>query len=363
MIFSKLSETIFCFHLPFLKECVMLKKKGGIHMVTLEDIARELGISKGTVSKALHGAKDVSLAMQQTVLKKAAEMGYARLPAHTTASRTALFVTNMEYLEPDDFGYQLIAGFCNAAQKAGYLVDVIPLTHQMQILYRYDDYMRQGNYCGGFFLGLSLRQDPWLKEFETCTTPTVLYDNHIASNPNVAYIGTDNLEGMDLAVKYLKSLGHTTIGYLSYEMHAFIYIRRYYAFTQALQQNGLRSDLSLCGSDHHVSECLARHLPRLLEQGCTAIVCSHDILAHSVMVYCAELGLRVPDDVSILGFDDIPLCRYTIPPLTTIRQDRINLGKSAFSALTSLMNHVAISSLLLHAELIQRSSCCSIQKK
>ena len=331
-------------------------------MVTLEDIARELGVSKSTVSKALHSAKDVSISMQQTVLKKAAEMGYARLPSHTAMARIALFVINMEYLEPDDFGFQLIAGFRSAAQNAGYLVDVIPLTYQMQVLHRYDDYMHQGNYCGGFFLGLSLQQDPWLKEFENCATPTVLYDNHIASNPNVTYIGTDNLEGMDLAVKYLKELGHTTVGYLSYEMHNFIYSRRYYAFTQALQQNGLVADPTLCGSDHHVSECLARHLPRLLDRGCTAIVCSHDVLAHSVMVHCRELGLRIPEDVSILGFDDIPLCRYTMPPLTTIRQDRIHLGKSAFCALTSLMNNVAISSLLLHAELIKRSSCCPVNK-
>ena len=113
----------------------------------------------------------------------------------------------------------------------------------------------------------------------------------------------------------------------------------------------------MCGSAHHVSECLTQHLPRLLDAGCTAIVCSHDVLAHSVMVHCRELGLQVPKDISILGFDDVPLCRYTIPPLTTIRQDRESLGRSAFHALTSQMNNVRASSLLLHAELIERSSC------
>lgn len=331
-------------------------------MVTLEDIARELGVSKGTVSKALHGAKDVSIATQQAVLKKATAMGYDRLPQQTPLAKIALFVINMEYLKPDDFGYQLVSGFCSTAQSAGYLVDVVPITHQMQTTHRYDDYMQSTGYCAGFFMGLAVGQDPWLLEFADCKTPTVLYDNHIGNNPNVTYIGTDNLEGMQLAVQYLKSLGHSTIGYLSYEMHSFIYSRRYYALTQALQQNGLRTDSTLCGSDRHVSECLTKHLPRLLQQGCTAIVCSHDILAHSVMVYCRELGLRVPEDVSILGFDDIPLCRYTNPPLTTIRQDRFNLGKSALYALTSLMNHVAISSLLLHAELIQRGSCCQAKK-
>ena len=158
-------------------------------------------------------------------------------------------------------------------------------------------------------------------------------------------------------MQYLKELGHTKIGYLSNELYAYIYQRRYYAFYQAMMECGLPTDNSMGGSAHHVSECLTQHLPRLLKQGCTAIVCSHDILAHSVMVHCRELGLRVPEDISILGFDDIPLCRYTLPPLTTIRQDRENLGRSALYALTSQMNNVYVSSLLLHAELIERASC------
>lgn len=329
-------------------------------MATLDDIAKELGVSKSTVSKALSGAKDVSSAMRQSVLEKAVEMGYSRLPRSTNPLRIALFITNMEYTKPDDFGYDLVAGFRKAAEPAGFCVDIIPLTLQLQEEIPYDTYMVRENYCGGLFLGMSISQDPWMKDFKTCKTPTVLYDNHVSTNPNVTYIGTNNQEGMELVVKYLKSLGHTKIGYLSYELRSYIYQRRFYAFSQAMAENGLDFTPEMSGSAHHVSECLTQHLPKLLEQGCTAIVCSHDILAHSVMVHCTELGLRVPEDVSILGFDDIPLCRYTIPPLTTIRQDRMNLGKSALYALTSQMNHVSVSSLLLHAELIVRESCAKV---
>ncbi|MBP3412180.1 MAG: LacI family DNA-binding transcriptional regulator [Oscillospiraceae bacterium] len=326
-------------------------------MATLEDIAKALGVSKGTVSKALNGAKDVSSTMRNAVLEKAVELGYTRSIRRENGQKIALFITNMEYARPDDFGYDLVAGVRKAAEPAGFQVDLIPLTIQMQQETAYDSYMVQNQYCGGLFLGLSLRQDPWMKDFESCKTPTVLYDNHVSCNPNVTYIGTNNQEGMDLAIEYLKSLGHQKIGYLSYELHAYIYQRRYYAYLQAMLEHGLQSDPALTGSEHHVSDCLGQHLPRLLKQGCTAIICSHDILAHSVMVHCQELGLRVPEDVSILGFDDIPLCRYAVPPLSTIRQDRENLGRSAFHALTSQMNQVHVSSLLLHAQLIERSSC------
>lgn len=326
-------------------------------MPTMEDIAKALGVSKGTVSKALSGAHDISEAMCQTVLEKAVEMGYSRALRKANAPRIALFITNIEYARPDDFGYDLVHGFRKAAEPAGFVVDIIPLTIPMQLETPYDAYMTANNYCGGLLLGLSLREDPWMKDFETCNTPTVLYDNHVSANPKVTYIGTNNQEGMDLAVAYLKSLGHTKIGYLSNELYAYIYQRRYYAFFQAMMECDLPTTPDMGGSAHHVSECLTQHLPRLLEQGCTAIVCSHDILAHSVIVHCRELGLRVPEDISILGFDDIPLCRYTLPPLTTIRQDRENLGRSALYALTSQMNNVYVSSLLLHAELIERASC------
>lgn len=331
-------------------------------MPTMDDIAKALGISKSTVSKALSGAKDVGEATRQTVMEKAVEMGYSRALRRANAPRLALFITNIEYLRPDDFGFDLVAGFRKAAEPAGFVVDIIPLTISKQLETPYDSYMTVKNYCGGFFLGLSLLEDPWMKDFETCNTPTVLYDNHVSANPKVTYIGTNNHEGMDLAVAYLKSLGHTKIGYLSSELLAYIYQQRNYAFFQAMQENNLAADSSMGGSAHHVSECLTQHLPRLLEQGCTAIICSHDILAHSVMVHCRELGLRVPEDISILGFDDIPLCRYTLPPLTTVRQDRENLGKSALYALTSQMNHVYVSSLLLHAELIERASCGPAKK-
>ena len=328
-------------------------------MATLDDIAKELGVSKSTVSKALSGAKDVSKAMRQTVLEKAVEMGYSRALRGTNLPKIAVFVTNMEYTKPEDFGYDLVVGFRKAAEPSGFQVDIVPLDQHLQQDIHYDTYMIQNNYCGSLFLGLSLL-DPWMKDFETSKTPAVLYDNYIGSNPRVTHVGVNNTEGLELAVKYLKELGHKKIGYLSSALQAFVYQQRYHSFFQAMKANDLHIDEDLAGSAYFVNECLTLHLPRILEAGCTAIVCSHDILAHSVMVHCTELGYRITEDISILGFDDIPLCRYTSPPLTTIRQNRSNSGKSAFFALLNQINNVHVSSLLLHPELIVRGSCAAI---
>ena len=83
----------------------------------------------------------------------------------------------------------------------------------------------------------------------------------------------------------------------------------------------------------------------------------------ATLIQCQQLGYRVPDDVSIIGFDNLPIAAYTSPPLTTIRQDRIELGKSGFFALSSLLNHISISTFLLHAQLIERKSVGEVSVK
>lgn len=331
-------------------------------MATMDDIARHLGISKSTVSKALSGAEDVSEAMRKSVLEKAVELGYTKVSRSTESPRIAIFINNMQYKRPEDFGYDIVLGFRKLAEPAGFRVDIIPLDIEFQNRVRYDEFMMLKNYRGGCFLGLSLR-DPWLKDFETCRTPTVLYDNHVHGNSRVTYVGVDNAEGMDQAVSYLAALGHRKIGYLSGGLEAYVYRKRKDAFFHALENHGLYNGEDLLGNDYHVVQCLEDNMPRLLELGCTAFVCSHDLMARTAVDFCAKKGLKVPQEISIMGFDDGPLCRTTTPPLTSIRQNRTELGKSAFYALNSQMCNVPLSTLLLHAELIRRYSCAPAIKK
>lgn len=324
-------------------------------MATMDDIAKHLGVTKGTVSKALSGAADVSEATRKSVLEAAVELGYSRISRTGSTRRVCVFIQNMAYEKPEDFGWEIITGFRKLAEPSGYQTDIIPLTLELQKESRYDEYMLLHSYKGALFLGLTL-MDPWMENFKTCSTPAVLYDNRIKSNPAVTQIGIDNDEGMDMAVAQLKELGHRKIGYLSSALGSYIYQARYASFFHALRQNKLPAQQELAGYALRLSECLEKHLPRLLDRGCTAVICSHDLLAHMLLIYCQELGISVPGQMSVLGFDDLPLCRYTTPPLSTIRQNRAELGKSAFYALSSQIEGTPISVLLLHAELIQRGS-------
>lgn len=323
-------------------------------MATMDDIAKKLGISKGTVSKAFSGAPDVSETLRKTVLETAVELGYSRA-RRGAARRLCIFVENMGYTSPDDFGWDIITGFRKMAEPAGYEVEVIPLDNNLQRQIHYDEYMLQGNYLGAVLLGLTLA-DHWMRDFRTSKTPAVLFDNRVRANPRTTYLGADNEEGMELAVACLRELGHRKIGYLSGGLTSYINQVRYTAFFRSLRKNALPDDPALGGSSYFSSECLDVHLPRMLSNGVTAIMCGTDLLAHTVMIRCSELGLRIPEDLSIIGFDDLPFCAYTMPPLSSIRQDRTEIGRSAYFALSSLLNNVPISTLLLHAKLMRRAS-------
>lgn len=325
-------------------------------MATIQDIADKLGISKGTVSKAINNAPDISETLRKTVLDTAVEMGYTKLRRlKSDAKKLCILVENMEYEEPHQFGYDFVIGFRQMAEPAGYVVQVVPVTAELQKKTPYDVFMLQNDYVGAFVLGFSLN-DPWMKDFKTSHTPTILYDNYIPANPFIASIGIDNNEGMALAISHLKQLGRRKIGYLSSALGSYIMQIRHKAFFHAMKQNGLKAEPESTGASYYITKCIQKHLPRLLDMGMTAIVCSHDLIANAAMIQCQQLSYHVPRDLSIIGFDDLPLCSYTSPPLTTIRQDRSELGKCGYYAMDSIMNQVSIGTIYLHAQLVQRNS-------
>ncbi len=112
---------------------------------------------------------------------------------------------------------------------------------------------------------------------------------------------------------------------------------------------------------YYVAEAAKDHVANLLSLGVTAIVCGNDLLASGALSECRKNGYRVPEDVSIIGFDDIPISAKLNPPLTTIRQERIELGKCGFFTLHSVINHVSVSKNLLRPQLIIRNSTAPVR--
>lgn len=325
-------------------------------MATIKDIAEKLGLPVSTVSKALSGTDEVSEETRQQVLDTALALGYASSKDNTrqSSSKICVFIENMGFERIEHFGYEIIVGFRLAAVERDWKVDIVPISMNEKIDYVYDDYMRKNGYVGGFLLGFFLHSD-FHRQLQNTNVPTVVLDNLIL-NPKVACVGVDNYQGVTYAVEHLASLGHTSIALMNGEGNSRVSQERYQGFKVGMNKCNLpiRKDLTAYGD--FTSENTGPFVRTFVENGATAIVCASDYIAVGVLNELVKLDLRVPRDISVTGFDDIPIARYSTPPLTTIRQDRLNIGKSACVALEQIMEGMSISRFLLAPELIVRES-------
>ena len=325
-------------------------------MATIKDIAEKLGVSVSTVSKGLNGARDISDSLRSEVLNTAVELGYTSKKIKSSHEGTiCIFIENMNYESADDFGYDIVLGFRQAAFKSRLDIAVEKITPDFQAGRRYDAYMLEKDYKAGFMVGFALH-DPWIEQFEHTSVPTALLDNFIPANPNVSYIGTDSEEGMDMAIDHLVSLGHEKIAFLDGSKDSMISDQRMRAYLRGLSKHHLPIDPDLGVYGYFVADAAHYHVPAFLDMGATAILCGNDDIASGVIASCRDLGFSVPEDVSVVGFDDMPFAAKLDPPLSTVRQNRAELGKCAFMALQTLNDNVSLSKNLLRPSLTLRKS-------
>ena len=128
------------------------------------------------------------------------------------------------------------------------------------------------------------------------------------------------------------------------------------AFVNSMIKQGLVPEEMLIQYGYYVPDCAKDYDPGFLENGATAIMCASVLIATGVIAEVLKHGLQVPEDISVIGFDDLPIASQLSPSLTTIRQDRTDLGKSAFLLLDGLVHGISTSKLLLRAKYITRES-------
>ncbi|MDK2807297.1 MAG: LacI family transcriptional regulator, repressor for deo operon, udp, cdd, tsx, nupC, and nupG [Clostridiales bacterium] len=329
-------------------------------MATIKQIADYLGIAVSTVSKGLNGASDISEETRQLVLDTAVEMGYQTKKMRKPENKKiCIFVENMDYESIDQFGYDIITGFRKEAIKRGWDITIIPTNLRLQMAEKYDSYMLKNGFSGAFLIGFTLHED-WIKQLHETNVPTVLFDNYIDSNNHVGYVGTDSFEGIREAVSHLVSLGHKRIAFLNGSKNSMVSQQRQLAFVQSMEEFMRKPEEALMEYGYYVPDCARYHVPTFLEHGATAIMCASDLIATGVVSEIVKRGLRVPEDISVIGFDDLPIAAKQTPALTTIRQERTDLGKSAVLLLDGLMSGVSIGKILLRAQFIKRDSTGSV---
>ena len=161
---------------------------------------------------------------------------------------------------------------------------------------------------------------------------------------------------MELAVRHLVSLGHERIAYLAGPEDSYIAQLRTDAYKKSMRMHHLSVIPELIAHDYFVYESASPYTKGFLDHGATAILCGNDLIAEGVIAECEKYGFSVPEDVSVFGYDDLPSSEKNVPPLTTIRQDRLMIGKSGYYILHALINGVPLSRNLIRPRLIVRSS-------
>lgn len=323
--------------------------------VTIQDVANKLGISKSTVSKALSGATDINEKTRERILSCASEMGYHTKTAKAVYSKNiVIFIYGIHYDKVDQFGYEIILGIQAAAAEHGIGVNVVAISDEELKSGRYYSIMSGRSYEGSVFLGFK-PHSIFVEHIKELNIPMVVLDNNVEC-PMVARVGCDSADGIKQVVRYLYAKGHNKIGFLGGESDSIVTIERKDAYSQTLRQLGLEENPNAVKYGYFSGKGTKKRILAIAETGVTAVVCVSDLIACTAVKELIKAGYSVPDDISVTGYDNLPLSEYSQPSITTLYQNRIHIGKTAFFMLQQMNSGIRVQSVMLRPELIERES-------
>ncbi|MGF9889783.1 LacI family DNA-binding transcriptional regulator [Priestia megaterium] len=312
-------------------------------MTTIKDIARVAGVSVTTVSRALNGYSDVNEKTRQKIAAVARELNYspntlARGLVMQKSKTIGLLVSGISRESvKDNFTFEVLCGVNERASTLGYDLILFNTNTMMQREKTYTQLCRERRVDGAIIQGIK-KEDPYLKEVVESDIPCVLIDIPVHSN-SVGYVTTDNALGAKKAVEHLVSLGHKHIGMINGHEDAFVSQERLNGYREALKECGLsfRSEWVVSGNfEEKKAEKAARELINRHKE-VTAIFCASDLMALGALKACKELGLHVPKEMSIVGYDNIVLASYSSPNLTTVGQEVYQIGYEAADLLIEML--------------------------
>ncbi|MBI0230781.1 DNA-binding transcriptional regulator CytR [Yersinia pestis] len=321
-----------------------MENKKEFTMTTMKDVAEMAGVSTATVSRALMNPEKVSTVTRQKVEQAVLAVGYSphalSRNIKRNESRTILVIVPDI---SDPFFADVIQGIEHAAaQQERTFVNLI-ITKQID---------------GMLLLGSNLPFDA--SKEEQRNLPPMVMANEFAPELELPTVHIDNLTAAYEAVNYLHELGHKRIACIAGPESLPLSHYRLQGYIQALRRNGITVDNDYIIRGDFSYEAGAQSFAALMElpHPPTAIFSHNDVMAVGAIWQAKQLGLRIPQDVSLVGFDDLKLSQFCDPPLTTVAQPRYQIGQQAMLLLLEqLQGHsVQSGSRLLDTELIIRES-------
>ena len=341
--------------------------------VTLRDIAKAANVSISTVSQVLNNKPNVSAQTRQHVLKVADELGYRQKiettsPVSSTVSTVGILTKSLPSEEPliaNPFYSRVLAGAERECQRRGINlmyanIEVDERNHATSFPAMLLDQIVDGVIIVGTFLEETIADIS-----RRANTNIVLVDAYTSDETAFDSVLIDNFSGAYNAVSYLVQQGHKNISLIgsSPDSYPSILDRRL-GYSAALRQNGIMNeyivDSKLTRDDGFAATLrLLRYVPSI-----TAIFACNDNVAIGVMNAVRHLGMAVPNDISIIGFDDIEIAQEVMPPLTTMHVDTFFMGAMALRHLLDRAEDPDRPAIKTHiaAQLIERRSCSNVQE-
>jgi LacI family transcriptional regulator len=326
-------------------------------MVDIRDIARLAGVSTATVSKVLNNYTEVSDATKTRILKIVEEVGYIPNSSARALSTKRTWLIGIVYSEHLHIGLEhnyfsgVLEAFKTEVESLGY--DIVFISGK-DIGYLKRCQVR--NVDGVFVVTADMTDKGLTELFDSkikCVTTDVPYKS-------IPLVYSDNRQGSQLAVRHLTDLGHRRIAHITGPLTTMAGQERLEGFRAGMNEAGIEVDETLIvEAPEYDSNSGYTCMKRLLELPSppTAVYVACDLSALGVMYAINEYGLKVGDDISIVGFDDIELASHTHPALTTIKQDRKVIGKTLAQLLHKSINNEKVEErMIIKTKLVERQT-------
>ncbi len=307
--------------------------------VTIKDIADRLNISPATVSLALNGRPGVNLQTARKVLETAKDLKYtgSRISQKSPANMgTAGFIVCKRYgkvVTDSQFFTALISAVEHAARLKGYTIMLMYCADEAELLNTLKLSENSG-LAGLLILGTELSENE-IGTLSSINLPTVILDCDIFGS-GFDTVTINNEDGIWRGMKYLYDAGHREIGYLRSSFSIRNFEQRFSAFKNFLNRHNLNSGERKIFMLEPTVEGAFQDVCELLRQGIkfpSAIIADNDLIALGAMKAFSQFGIKIPDDVSIVGFDDIPMSSVIEPNLTSVYVSCDSFGAAAVDRL------------------------------
>lgn len=331
--------------------------------VSIKKISEITGFSPATISNALNNKRGVNKETAAEILRVAKELGYIS-ENRITKIRLVMYKRSGEIIDDTPFFPLLIDGVESECKRLGYEMTICNLDK------REPDYEEQVRWLinditsGIIFLGTELMEND-IDIYRSAKCPFLLFDYF---EPDMQFDGVliNNSDSARVATEYLIDRGHQKIGYLRGDFRIKGFRSRAMGYARAMQNHGLEVNhkytYTLTSSMEGAYEDMKKVLKRNPELP-TAFFADNDMVALGAMKALQEFGYKVPDDVSIIGFDDLPFCEITTPRLTTIRVSKQEMGVIAVRRMNDMIKNPGRSKMKIGVctEFVERESVREIK--